>query len=246
MIQVSGVDKIYEDGTHALHDINLHFKEGEFATILGPSGSGKSTLLRCLNGLVEVTKGDIDIYGLSPVRGSERDLLAIRRMMGMIFQEFNLVNRLSAVKNVLSGRLSYKSTLSSVLHYFRKEERILAGECLKRVGLLHKARIRADKLSGGERQRVGIARAMCQKPKVILADEPVSSLDPKSADVVLGYLKKINKEDKITIICTLHIVSLAKNYAERIIGLSDGQIIFDGTPGTFDSSIEKKLYKITA
>jgi len=163
-------------------------------------------------------------------------------MMGMIFQEFNLVNRLSVLTNVLTGLLSYKGTISSVLNIFSGEEKVAAAQCLERVNLLDKAMVRADNLSGGQRQRVGIARALIQKPKILLADEPCSSLDPKSTADILDFLKKINREDNITVICNLHIPELAIKYASRVVGVSKGQVVFDGKPEKLASDILNRIY----
>jgi len=242
MIRVKSLCKTYPDGTEALKDVTIDIAEGEFVVLLGPSGAGKSTFLRCLNRLVSATSGEIFIYNLSPITGSREDLLKIRQMMGMIFQEFNLVNRLSVLTNVLTGLLSYKGTISSVLNIFSGEEKIAAAQCLERVNLLDKALVRADNLSGGQRQRVGIARALIQKPKILLADEPCSSLDPKSTADILDFLKKINREDNITVICNLHIPELATKYASRVVGVSKGQVVFDGKPEKLASDILNRIY----
>ena len=242
MIRVKSLCKTYPDGTEALKDVTIDIAEGEFVVLLGPSGAGKSTFLRCLNRLVPATSGEIFIYNLSPITGSREDLLKIRQMMGMIFQEFNLVNRLSVLTNVLTGLLSYKGTISSVLNIFSGEEKVAAAQCLERVNLLDKAMVRADNLSGGQRQRVGIARALIQKPKILLADEPCSSLDPKSTADILDFLKKINREDNITVICNLHIPELAIKYASRVVGVSKGQVVFDGKPEKLASDILNRIY----
>lgn len=242
MIRVNSLSKTYPNGTEALKDITIDIQEGEFVVLLGPSGAGKSTFLRCLNRLVMATRGEIYIYNLSPMAGTREELLKIRQMTGMIFQEFNLVNRLSVLKNVLTGLLSYKGTISSVFHIFSEEEKLAAAKCLQRVNLLDKARVRADNLSGGQRQRVGIARALIQKPKILLADEPCSSLDPKSTADILDFLKKINREDNITIICNLHVPELALKYAKRVVGISQGRMVFDGKPDNLTSNVLNKIY----
>jgi len=241
-IQVGSVDVTYPDGTEALKNISIDIQEGEFVVLLGPSGAGKSTFLRSLNGLVKATQGEISIYGLSPVNGKREDLLKIRQMIGMIFQEFNLVNRLSVLKNVLTGVLSYKGTIKSVLHMFSEAEKLAAAQCLERVNLLEKTLVRADNLSGGQRQRVGIARALIQRPKILLADEPCSSLDPKSTADILDFLQKINQEDNITVICNLHVPELAEKYANRIIGISQGQMVFDGKPEAMTADVLNEIY----
>lgn len=242
MIRIKSLYKTYPDGTEALKDITINIQEGEFVVLLGPSGAGKSTLLRCLNRLVPATRGEISIYHLSPITGSREDLLKIRQMMGMIFQEFNLVNRLSVLTNVLTGLLSYKGMIRSVLNLFTEEEKMAAAQCLQRVDLLDKALVRADNLSGGQRQRVGIARALIQKPKILLADEPCSSLDPKSTADILDFLKRINREDNITMICNLHIPELAMKYASRVVGIHKGQMIFDGKPEKLTGDTLNRIY----
>ncbi len=241
-IEVKSLYKTYDDGTEALKDVSINIEEGEFVVLLGPSGAGKSTFLRCLNGLVKATKGTIGIYGLSPTTGKREELLKIRQMTGMIFQEFNLVNRLSVLTNVLTGILSYKGTTKSVFHVFSQGEKLAAAQCLQRVNLLDKARVRADNLSGGQRQRVGIARALIQRPKILLADEPCSSLDPKSTQDILDFLQKINREDNITMICNLHIPELAVKYGKRIVGVSQGEIVFDGKPEKLTDAVLNRIY----
>ncbi len=241
-IEVKSLYKTYDDGTEALKDVTINIEEGEFVVLLGPSGAGKSTFLRCLNGLVTTTKGTIGIYGLSPITGKREELLKIRQMTGMIFQEFNLVNRLSVLKNVLTGILSYKGTIKSMFHVFSQGEKLAAAQCLQRVNLLDKTRVRADNLSGGQRQRVGIARALIQRPKILLADEPCSSLDPKSTQDILDFLQRINKEDNITVICNLHIPELAVKYGKRIIGVSQGEIVFDGKPEKLTDTVLNRIY----
>jgi phosphonate transport system ATP-binding protein len=243
MIQLKNVKKIYPGNILALDDINVYVEPGEFLVFLGPSGAGKSTLMRCINRLVEPTSGEIYFDG-NLVDPKKTNLRLMRQQIGMIFQQFNLIGRLSVVKNVLVGRLSHMSTALSLLHIFTEEDKKLALECLGRVELEEKAYQRADTLSGGEQQRVGIARAIVQKPKLILADEPVASLDPKIARGILGYLKKINREDNITVICSLHQVEYALEVAEKVIGLSEGRVVFEGKPSELTRDKINMIYRI--
>lgn len=243
MIQLKNLKKIYPGNILALDDINVYIEPGEFLVFLGPSGAGKSTLMRCINRLVEPTSGEV-YFGGKLVDQNKTALRLMRQQIGMIFQRFNLIGRLSVIKNVLVGRLSYMGTIPSLLHVFTKEDKKLALECLRRVELEEKAYQRADTLSGGEQQRVGIARAIVQQPKLILADEPVASLDPKIARGILGYLKKINREDNITLICSLHQVEYALEVAEKVIGLSGGRVVFEGKPSELTRDKINMIYKI--
>ena len=242
IVSIVDVCKTYARGNLvALTDVNFHVDRGEFVVILGPSGAGKSTLLRCINRLVLPTKGQVYVNG-SEMTDARRDLRRARQAIGMVFQQFNLVMRLSVMMNVLSGRLSYRSTWRSLFYSFTREDRAIALECLEMVALGHKAFQRADTLSGGEQQRVAIARALAQRPKIILADEPVASLDPKIARQVLHYLKDISKRLGISVICNLHQIDFAREYAERIVGLSQGKLVFDGLPAALTADILEKIY----
>jgi phosphonate transport system ATP-binding protein len=225
----------------ALSDVSFEVGHGEFVVILGPSGAGKSTMLRCINRLAEPTGGQIFLRGVE-ITDAPRSLRKARREIGMVFQQFNLVTRLSVMMNVLSGRLSYRSTWRSLFYSFTREDRAIALECLEMVALGHKAFQRADTLSGGEQQRVAIARALAQRPKLILADEPVASLDPKIARQVLDYLKDVSQRLGISVICNLHQIDFAREYAERIIGLSQGKLIFDGPPSALTDDILERIY----
>lgn len=228
MIVFSNVSKTYPNGVQALKEVNLTVNDGEFVAIIGLSGAGKSTLLRSINKMHEITEGSIliDDVDISKLRGKE--LRMVRRNIGMIFQSFNLVKRMSVFNNVLTGRVAYHSTFKSVLGLFPKEDKLIALEALETMGILEKAFTRADQLSGGQQQRVALARAVAQKPKLILADEPVASLDPITTVQVMDDFKKINTELGITIIANMHHVDLALKYATRIIGIKDGWIVFDG------------------
>ena len=242
MLRVEHLTKIFPDGTVALRDVSFTVEEGEFLAVIGLSGSGKSTLLRCINRLIDPTEGrviwnDVDI---TAAKGAE--LRRIRRQIGMIFQQFNLVRRSSVMTNVLSGRLGYTNPWLSLIHHFSPEDYRRARAALERVGILDKADNRADQLSGGQQQRVGIARALMQEPKLILADEPVASLDPVLAHSILQYLEQLNKQDGITIICSLHFLDLVHRYATRVIGLKDGELVFDGLPSELTRERFKEVY----
>ncbi len=245
MLRIEGLSKVYDDGCRALESIDLEIAEGEFVVLIGLSGSGKSTLLRCLNRLVDPTEGRILFDGVDTTRARGRELRAVRRQMGMIFQQFNLVKRSSVLRNVLSGRLGYASGLASLLSLVGIWPRAtvrLAYEALDRVGIREKARNRATALSGGQQQRVAIARALMQEPRVILADEPVASLDPATSDSVMRYLGELNRRDGLTVICSLHFLSLARKYGTRIVALRDGTIHFDGKPDEIDDARFRDIY----
>jgi phosphonate transport system ATP-binding protein len=238
IIEIKKLNKFYDESTHALKDIDLEIKEGEFVILLGLSGSGKSTLLRCLNRLIEPTSGEIKFLGNDVVTAKSPALRGIRNDIAMIFQQFNLVKNLTVLTNVLTGNLSKHGLFSR----WTKEEKELALANLKRVGLQDFAYRKVRNLSGGQQQRVAIARALMQKPKLILADEPVASLDPATADSVMNYLGTLNKEDGITVICSLHFLSLARKYGTRVIALKDGKIKFSGNPNDIDDQKFKDIY----
>ena len=225
MIEFRNVSKVYPNGTKGLNNINLKIQKGEFVVMVGLSGAGKSTLLKSVNRLHEITEGEIMIECESITAAKGKDLRRMRRDIGMIFQSFNLVKRSTVLKNVLAGRVGYHSTLRTTLGLFPKEDVELAFQALKRVNILEKAYARADELSGGQQQRVSIARALAQEAKIILADEPVASLDPLTTKQVLDDLKKINEDFGITTIVNLHSIALARQYATRIIGLHAGEIV---------------------
>ncbi len=228
MIKFNNVSVTYPGGVKALNNIDLEIEEGDFLIIVGMSGAGKSTLLRTINNLVKPTSGEVFVDSRNVTSANKKELKEIRSDIGMIFQTFNLVNRSNVLKNVLTGRLSQVSTLRSVLGLWPEEDRQIAFESLNKVEILEKAYVRASNLSGGQQQRVGIARALAQKPKVMLADEPVASLDPVTSRVVMKYLKQINQELGITTVVNLHFLDLAKEFGERLIGLKDGLLVYDG------------------
>jgi phosphonate transport system ATP-binding protein len=209
--------------------VDFKVETGEFLVIIGLSGSGKSTLLRCINRLIDPTEGEIVWDGVDIARADASQLRTIRRQIGMIFQHFNLVRRSNVIINVLAGRLGYTPPISSVLYRFSAKDRDMAMHALERVGIEDQAFKRADELSGGQQQRVGIARALMQQPKMILADEPVASLDPVLAHTILGYLEHMNREEGMTVLCSLHYLDLVQRYASRVIGLRDGTIVYRGS-----------------
>ena len=228
MIKFENVSVTYPGGVKALDNVSLKINEGDFLIIVGMSGAGKSTLLRTVNNLVKPTEGEVFVDSRNVTKANKKELKKIRSDIGMIFQTFNLVNRSSVLKNVLTGRLSQVSTLRSILGLWPNEDKQIAFESLNQVEILEKAYVRGSNLSGGQQQRVGIARALAQKPKVMLADEPVASLDPITSRVVMKYLKEINQELGITTIVNLHFLDLAKEFGERLIGLKDGKLVYDG------------------
>lgn len=228
MLKIENLTMVYPDGTIALRDVSFEVKAGEFMGVIGLSGSGKSTLLRCINRLLEPTEGRIIWDGRDITHVGQEELRKVRREIGMVFQQFNLVKRSSVLTNVLSGRLGYTPPSWSLINRFSRADRDLATVALKRVGIPDKGQNRADELSGGQQQRVGIARALMQQPKMILADEPVASLDPVLAHSILGHLEKLNQEDNITVMCSLHFLDLVQRYSTRVIGLREGRLVFEG------------------
>lgn len=239
MISIRNLRKSY-GSNHVLHGIDMDVKAGEFVVMLGLSGAGKSTLLRCMNGLNQPDSGTLQVGGIDLMQKHSRRELA--RHVAMVFQHHNLVQRLSVRKNVLTGRLGQVGTLASVLQLFKQSDIALADACLQRVGLAHKADERTEALSGGQMQRVGIARALAQQPQVILADEPVASLDPKTARSVLQYLRDATRELGIAVVCNLHQVDYAREFSDRVVGLSQGRMVFDGTPDALDEAALNAIY----
>ena len=242
MLKVEHLTKVYEGGVLALEDVSFEVPEGEFLAVIGLSGSGKSTLLRCINRLIEPTEGRITWNGEDITTANQEDLRRIRRRIGMVFQHFNLVNRSKVITNVLSGRLGYTNPALSIVNRFSKADIERAMAQLDRVGLAEKAESRADELSGGQQQRVGIARAMIQSPDLILADEPVASLDPVLAHSIMQYLQAINRDDDATVLCSLHFLDLVHAYADRAIALNEGKLVFEGAPNEIDDEKFKEIY----
>jgi phosphonate transport system ATP-binding protein len=242
MLSVQRLTKVYDGTVRALDDVSFDVPKGQFLAVIGLSGSGKSTLLRCINRLIDPTAGRIVFDGLDVTAANEAELRRIRRRIGMVFQHFNLVHRSSVLTNVLSGRLGYVNPAWSFLNRFPAQDLQKAHAQLERVGLAEKARNRADELSGGQQQRVGIARALMQDPDMILADEPVASLDPVLAHSIMQYLEQINKQDGVTVLCSLHFLDLVHRYADRAIALNQGRLVFDGRPQEIDDERFKEIY----
>lgn len=241
-ILLDAVNKTYGD-TRALQEMSLSVNAGEFVVLLGPSGAGKSTIFRCVTGLAKPESGRVEICG-QPIHTLDSEALRrARRGIGLIFQQFNLIARLSAINNVLAGRLGYVPTWRVALRWFTAEDRQRALANLDRVGLLRQAYQRADSLSGGQQQRVAIARILSQESRVMLADEPVSSLDPEAAETVLGILRGISHERGIAVLCSLHQVDLARQFADRIIGLREGRVVYDGRPSQLDRHTLDLIYR---
>ena len=242
MLQVINLTKIYDGNVLALDQVSFEVEQGEFLAVIGLSGSGKSTLLRCINRLVEPTDGQIIWNGVDITDASQDEMRRIRRKFGMVFQHFNLVSRSKVITNVLSGRLGYVNPALSLLNRFPQEDMDMAMKQMERVGIANQAFKRADELSGGQQQRVGIARAMMQEPEMILADEPVASLDPVLAHSIMQYLEQINREDGVTVLCSLHFLDLVHRYADRAIALNEGRLMFDGPPDKIDDRKFKDIY----
>jgi phosphonate transport system ATP-binding protein len=241
MIELKHVEKVYPNGYRALHDVNLTVKDGEFVSIIGLSGAGKSTLIRCINRMHDIQAGQILLDGVDIAQLKGQDLRNERRNIGMIFQSFNLVKRSSVYQNVLAGRVGYHNYWQTLFGIYSKEEKLLALQSMDKLGILDKAYTRADQLSGGQQQRVALARALTQQPKLILADEPVASLDPITTISVMDDFTRINRMG-ITIIANMHHVDLAKKYSSRIIGIRAGEIVFDGKPSEVTDEVCIKIY----
>ncbi len=241
MLRIENLTKIYPNGTKALKNVSFDVPDGEFMVVIGLSGSGKSTLLRCINRLIEPTEGKIYWDQQDITAAPQAELRRIRRSIGMVFQQFNLVKRSSVMTNVLSGRLGYANPWLSLVGIWPDADRKRAIRALERVGIADKAGNRADALSGGQQQRVGIARALMQEPKLLLADEPVASLDPVLSHSILQYLEQLNKEG-ITVICSLHFLDLVHRYATRVVALKDGVKVFEGTAAEIDRQKFKEIY----
>lgn len=242
LLQLKSITKYYSGTMPALKDVNLSVAEGEFVSVIGSSGSGKSTLLRCINRIIEASSGEVYFNGTDFSKLPKRKLRKIRTKIGMIFQHYNLVDRLSVLENVLHGRLGYKSSLAGIFGIYTKEEKEQAFKIINILGLRDQIYKRCDELSGGQKQRVGIARALIQNPKLILCDEPIASLDPNTSKVIMDYLQNIAKEMGITIIISLHQVDVALKYSDRIIGVNKGSIIFDGNPDELTDERISQIY----
>jgi len=243
ILSVKDLTKTYPNGTQALKGVSFDVKKGEFLVIIGLSGSGKSTMLRCINQLIPSTSGEITFQGKQiPSPAKNKILKKLRTKVGMIFQHFNLVERHTVMSNVLMGSLGRTKTFKSMMGIFSEQDKQKALNALKLVGIEDKALFRADQLSGGQKQRVAIARALTQNPDLLLADEPVASLDPATCHTVMDYLKKVNEELGITIICNLHFLSLVRQYASRVIALKDGKLVYEGKPSDINEQWFEKIY----
>jgi phosphonate transport system ATP-binding protein len=246
MIVARGLRKVFPNGHVALEEVSLTVEAGEFVCVIGRSGAGKSTLLRCLNGALEVTAGTVSVDGVEVSQASTEERRRLRRRIGFIYQELNLVDRLSVLRNVLVGRLGHTHPLASCLGLFSRADRELALYNLDRVALLDRAGQRADTLSGGEKQRVAIARALTQEPLVLLADEPVASLDRELARGVMDDLHRVAKDEGVPTLVNIHDVNLARAYADRIVGIARGVVLFDGRPSDLDDAILDRIYRTPA
>lgn len=242
MIKFDKVNKIYPNGLHALKNVSLEIEQGEFVAIIGLSGAGKSTLLRTVNKMHDITDGTLNVNGQDVKQLKGKDLRRFRRRLGMVFQSFNLVTRTTVIKNVLTSRVPDMPLWKSIIGLYSKEDKVAALEALDKVGILDKAYVRADQLSGGQQQRVALARTLAQNPEVILADEPVAALDPITAAQVMDDFKKINKEMNISILINIHHVDLALKYADRVIGIKAGEIVYDGPAKDVNGEILKQIY----
>jgi phosphonate transport system ATP-binding protein len=244
LLEIEGLEKHYNSETKVLKDIDFEVNAGEFVAIIGPSGAGKSTLLRCINRMVQINGGTVMFDNLNVGQMKKRELRTLRTNIGMIFQHYNLVPRLTVIENVLHGRFGYKTNLQGIFGRFTEEEKEKAFYLLDKLGIAEHAYKRCDQLSGGQQQRVGICRALIQDPKLILCDEPIASLDPNSSKTIMDYLKSITTDMGITCLVNLHQVDVAKEYADRIIGLNKGEIVFDGPSRLLYQNQIERIYGI--
>ncbi len=242
MIKFDKVNKVYPNGLHALKNVSLDIKQGEFVAIIGLSGAGKSTLLRTINRMHDISEGSLIVNGQEIKNLKGKDLRTFRRKVGMVFQSFNLVTRTTVINNVLTSRVPDMPLWKSIIGLYSKEDKIIALEALDKVGILDKAYVRADQLSGGQQQRVALARTLAQKPEIILADEPVAALDPITATQVMDDFKKINKELNMSVLINIHHVDLALKYADRVIGIKAGEIVYDGAAKDVTNEVLKQIY----
>ena len=242
IMSIENLNKEYSKGKSVLKDVNFEIKQGELLSIIGPSGAGKSTLLRSINRMIEPTSGKITFNDENITNVKGKKLRRMRTNIGMIFQHYNLVDRLSVYENVLHGTLGYKNSLQGIFSLYTESEKEEALDIITELGIEEHIYKRCDELSGGQKQRVGIARALVQKPKIILCDEPIASLDPSSSRVIMEHLRKICSEKGITVIVNLHQVDVAKNYSDRIIGLNSGEVVFNGHPTEINKEVIQAVY----
>jgi phosphonate transport system ATP-binding protein len=243
LLELKNVGKTYGSATRALHDVSLKVEEGEVVSVIGPSGAGKSTLMRCINRLIDASEGAVIFDGQDITNISKRELRRVRTKTGMIFQHYNLVNRLSVIANVLHGRLGHKSTLSGMAGLYSEQEKENAFRLIGKLGLTEQAYKPCNELSGGQKQRVGIARALMQEPKLLLCDEPIASLDPSSAKIIMDHLIDINRTMNITVVLNLHQVDVAVKYARRIVGITAGRVVYDGPSEQLDKRMIHEIYQ---
>ena len=243
MLQISHLRFVYPNGYEALKDVSLSVRDGEVTAIIGRSGAGKATLLRCINGLDRGATGTLTIDGVDVLGAHGDGLRAIQRRVGFIWQEYNLVERLSVMSNVLAGRLGHRQSIGSLLYHFPSEDREIAVRSLERVSMLHRADHRADQLSGGEKQRVSIARALAQEPRVILADEPVASLDPELSEQILADLARVARDEGVPTLINIHDVDLALTCCDRIVAIAQGVVVYDGTPAGVTDDVLNQTYR---
>lgn len=243
LLEVRDLEMVYPNGHQALKSITMSAEAGEIIAIIGRSGAGKSTLLRCINGLQRPTSGAVVLDGENITAMHDAQLRLMRRRIGFIWQEYNLVDRLPAITNVLTGRLGYSASWMSLLGFFDRTHRAIAIRNLERVNLLEKAQQRADRLSGGEKQRVAIARAISQEPAILLADEPVASLDPELAWQVMRDLARVAREDRVLTLINIHQVALAREFADRVVGIAQGLVVFNGLPSQLDEPVLDRIYR---
>lgn len=242
MLKLENITVLYDGKVLAVDNVNLEVKQGEFVGIIGSSGSGKSSLLKTINLLVRPYKGKVLVDNVDVTGLSNSQLRSIRKSIGFVFQDYNLIDKSTVIDNVLVGRLGYKSSFKSIFGIFSDEDYERASTALRQVGLSEKMFERADQLSGGQKQRVAIAKTLCQRPKIILADEPVSSLDVSTSQTIMDYFKKVNEKKNITIMINLHDVNLAKKYCRRIIGLKNGKVVYDGSAGDLRDELLEAIY----
>jgi phosphonate transport system ATP-binding protein len=242
LLEVSHVKKYYDRAKPALDNVSFSIRKGEFVSVIGPSGAGKSTLLRCINRMIEVSGGEVRFEGILVGQLNRKDLKKLRSKIGMIFQHYNLVDRLTVIENVLHGRLGSKSTLAGVMGRYSRHEKRQAMDVIAMLGLDDHVYQRCDRLSGGQKQRVGIGRALIQDPKMILCDEPIASLDPSTSKTIMEQLKRFSREMDITLIVNLHQVDVALKYSDRILGVNEGRLVFDGGPGDLSPERISEIY----
>ena len=242
MIRIRRLTKEYPGGPRALDDVSLDIEDGEFVALIGPSGAGKSSFLRCVNGLVAPTSGEVIVDGHAVTGAADEQVRQVRAGIGFVFQQFNLLRRLTVLQNVLVGRLAHASRWRSLIGWFEPVDVARARAVLARIGLDGLADRRVDTLSGGQQQRVAIARALVQAPRIMLADEPMASLDPALSRTVMELLRRINLEDGITVVTSLHVLGLARDYGRRIIALREGRVVHDGPPESLTGNVASAIF----